>query len=114
MAISPKVGQDHYRFRESLRAGAIRLSITLAAVRVRLVILLLAVGFSLWQLYAFGWVPLVRQTALPAGLINVSAELDVATLTKIRDARAARLQHRPNLFSNADQFFAVSSPGAVP
>lgn len=114
MALSRKDLQDQQAWRERMTAGTARLAVMLAGRRARLFMLLFAGAFCAWQLYAFAWVPLSRETALPEGFTSVSAELDVVALGKIRDARAARLQHRPNLFSNADQYFAVSSPRATP
>ncbi len=106
MASRRKEIPDRQMVRERFSAGAARLTIALAGRPARLGVLFLAVAFCFWQLYAFAWVPLAEQAALPAGLTSVSAELDVATLAKVRDARAARLQRRPNLFATADQYFS--------
>lgn len=109
MAETSQPQSDRYALQERLRNRAAQLAISLSGGRTRLIVLGLAILFSLWQLYVFAWVPLSAESALPEGIASVKPELDMSTLTKIRDARVSRLQHKPNLFSGADQFFAVSS-----
>lgn len=77
-------------------------------------ILFVALVFVVWQLYVFAWQPLQADSNLPAGLTSVQAQLDTASLTKIRDARVGRLQHPPNLFSGAGQYFVLSPVAKKP
>ena len=86
--------------------------VALAGARARWIIVGLAALFTLWQCYIFVWQPLSAETTLPAGLTSVRPQLDIASLTKIRDARAQRLQHTPNLFPDTDQYFAISPPAS--
>lgn len=97
--------RDLFMARERWRAGAAQMVVMLAGRPVRLLILGLAALLTLWQLYIFAWRPLQEKTDLPAGLASVRAELDTASLSKIREARAQRLQHPPNLFLGVEQYF---------
>ena len=115
---SRKKNPDVAFLQERWRNNVARLSSVFAGRRARLIILGVALLFGLWQLYAFVWVPLSAEAVLPVGVTAVKPELDVATLTKVREARTARLTHPPNLFSNVDQYFAdstqVSPTGPTP
>lgn len=108
MARQRKTDGSRYETRERWAATFARLVVSIASGKAQLTVLLLAALFTLWQLYVFAWQPLRAPADLPAGLASVRAQIDTASLAKIRDARADRLQHTPNLFSNADQYFIIS------
>lgn len=109
MATLPQSSLSDRRLWEEQWLGRLaQIVIVLAQGRTRAIILLLAAGFCGWQLYVFAWRPLLADTALPEGIISVRAELNATALAEIREARAARLQHAPASFRDADQYFAAS------
>lgn len=110
MASPRKARLSRYETRERWRTALAHAVVALAGGKARLVVLVLAILFTLWQLYIFAWQPLSADANLPAGLTSVRPQLDVGALAKIRDARAERLQHAPNRFLEADQYFAVPPP----
>lgn len=104
----PEANHDRYLARERMVASLGRLAVGLAGRRLRGLVVAVGLLLTVWQLYFFGWRPLQEETVLPAGLAGVKAQLDVATLEKIREARATRLQHVNSSFLQVDQYFAAS------
>lgn len=104
----PRAQRDTYLARERFFASLGRLAVVLAGRRIRLLVFVIGLLLTAWQLFFFGWRPLQAETVLPAGLAGVAAQLDVVTLEKMQEARAARLQHVGSLLVDVDQSFAAS------
>lgn len=114
MADRKNIRADRYLRQEQWRNRLAAVTVSLGGGKVRLLVATLALGFCVWQLYAFAWLPLLQAASLPQGLAAVSAQLDTATLVKIQDARSQRLTEPLNQFSQADQYFGLTGGAPVP
>jgi len=99
-----------YKMLENLRGSLVRSAVGLGSKPARWALVGLGVAFTVWQLYFFAWRPLREASELPPGVRAVPVQLDVETLQNVRDERSKRLQHTPNLFLEAGQYFVTESP----